>query len=350
MSEGNESLLRFSLEESVWFQKGQEVAELLTISLDPNITIHENDQYVTIEGALQLTGEYKRHVVEGSEAEDFPLSPKFIQQIEDRGEGVTEFSHRFPVDITIPHNRIISIYDIDVEIESFDYVFPERSCMKLTADLTISGLKGDEPQEEHSFEEEEVEVVFRAPEVEEIQDEIIEDNVPSAHELFSPFVAEARKTEEEKEEVQLEEENVPIVQVMEPSIPDISFAAHRNEAPQSDGTPGGGSHLDVNYESPSFIAEESSSSSSEEVVKKKKKKITKKQGISITEFLARKEDQDDVAKLKICIVQDGDTLESLAERYDVSTQNLLRVNHLEVNQDISEGQVLYIPLSVAFKS
>jgi len=45
---GNQSCLRFSLEESVWFQRGQEVAELISISLDPDITIQENDQYVTI--------------------------------------------------------------------------------------------------------------------------------------------------------------------------------------------------------------------------------------------------------------------------------------------------------------
>ena len=57
-----------------------------------------------------------------------------------REEGNCEFSHRFPVDITIPNNRIQSIYDIDVIVESFDYSIPERSCLKLSAELTISGL------------------------------------------------------------------------------------------------------------------------------------------------------------------------------------------------------------------
>lgn len=358
LSEGNESLLRFSLEESVWFQKGQEVAELLSVSLDPNITIHENDQYVTIEGALHLTGEYKRHGDEGSEEEEFPLSPKFVQEVTDRGEGITGFSHRFPVDITIPHNRIVSIYDIDVEIESFDYAFPERSCMKLTADLSITGLKGEETQQKATEQvEEEVELVSRVPEAEEpakpaIQPVKLEETPPAAaNDLFAPFVAEARKTEEENEEVQVELEDVPTLQVAEPNLPDISFAAQRNEGYQTGSNQHGNSQYEVDYESPSFTEDESSSSSSsEEIVKKKKKKITKKQGISITEFLARKEEADDVAKLKVCIVQAGDTLESVAERYDVNTQALLRVNHLEVNQDISEGQVLYIPLTPVFKS
>lgn len=356
LSEGNESFLRFSLEESVWFQKGQEVAELLTISLDPNITIHEKDQYVTIQGALQLTGEYKRHQVDGSGEEDFPTSPKFVQQVEERDEGITEFTHHFPVDITIPYNRIESIYDIDVEIDSFDYVFPERSCMKLTADLKITGLRNDEqpshPEEQE--EQEEIEVVHRVQEekVEEAVEVVqkVEETIPPANELFAPFEVEARKSydevqEEEVSPISLELEKTPTLQVNQVETPDISFSAQRSEDNNNQLEEVEDVQITVEYESPSFVESESSSSS-EQPVKKKKKKITKKQGISITEFLARKEEHEDVAKLKVCIVQNGDTLESLAERYDVSTQALLRVNHLEINQDVHEGQVLYIPVAV----
>ena len=40
---------------------------------------------------------------------------------------------------------------------------------------------------------------------------------------------------------------------------------------------------------------------------------------------------------------------SLADRYNVSVQNLLRVNQLEINQDVYEGQVLYVPVVYAKK-
>ncbi|TKC15638.1 stage VI sporulation protein D [Robertmurraya kyonggiensis] len=360
MSEGNESFLRFSLEESVWFQKGQEVAELITISLDPNITIHENEQYVTIEGALQLTGEYKRHSVDVEE-EEFPASPKFIQQVEERGEGVTEFSHRFPVDITIPQHRIASIYDLDVEIESFDYAFPERSCMKLTADLTITGLKGDDQKEEVEVEEEVQvqEFAFRGPEVnqpesvaEEVQE--FEETVPPTAQLFKPFEVEARKTsgepEEESTPIEFEQDSIPTLQVFQsekPDYPDISFSAQRSEYgtnAEANLNQPAVEEAEIEYEEPSF---EEEAPAAEEVETKKKKKKSKKQGISITEFLARKEIEEDVAKLRVCIVQNGDTLDVLAERYDISVQQLLKVNHLEVNQDVYEGQVLYIPATVA---
>ncbi|MCY8455011.1 peptigoglycan-binding protein LysM, partial [Bacillus spizizenii] len=46
--------LQFSVEESICFQKGQEVSELLSISLDPDIRVQEVNDYVSIRGSLEL--------------------------------------------------------------------------------------------------------------------------------------------------------------------------------------------------------------------------------------------------------------------------------------------------------
>jgi stage VI sporulation protein D len=366
LSQENESSLRFTLEESIWFQKGQEVAELISISLDPQITILENEQYVTIEGVLQLTGEYKRHEAEPIEEEP-PFSPKFIQQVEERGEGVLEFAHRFPVDITIPNNRIQNIYDIDVEIESFDYLFPERSCMKLTADLTISGLYGEQqhaPAEEKE-QESEVELLYResapsdvaeaSPNREETAQKV--EVSPLPENIYEPFEVEARKAPEPVSKVELfkepnrETHSEETANVENESVddhyPEISLlSVRKEESPayvEQEQVTQQTAEL-AEEESPS--PEESESSSSEPVIKKKKSKKSKKQGISLTEFFARKQEEEDVARLKVCIVQSGETIDMLAERYDVSVQSLLKVNQLEVNQDVHEGQVLYIPVAI----
>jgi len=195
LSQENQSSLRFSLEESLWFRKGQEVAELVSISLDPDITIQENDQYVTIRGSLELTGEYKSHEASNSNEneEEAVLSQKYVERVEEPEEGTCQFSHRFPVDITIPNNRIQSIYDIDVLVESFDYSLPERSCLKLSAELTISGLYGAQQQEELK----ELEVLHRSEEENFV--EAFEQPVPPtgfADSLL--FEAEARKLHEEE--------------------------------------------------------------------------------------------------------------------------------------------------------
>jgi stage VI sporulation protein D len=343
LSQGNQSCLRFSLEESVWFQRGQEVEELLSISLDPNITIQEDDQYVTIRGSLDLTGEYKRPngAAEGDGAWD--SVQKWVQNVEERDEGICEFAHQFPVDITIPTYRVRNLNEIDVVIETFDYLLPERSCLKLSADLNISGLYGE--QEVVEEQEELLEVVHRSS-AEEDQDVETEDDSE-----YESFEVEARQEQSFFSEPVLAESSS-----YQPSTPEISFAAYRSEQQPSETNVEADGEMQI--EVPEATNETEDVDLEEEVVSPEaspnilqniKNKLTNKKSMSISEFLARKEDHNDAAKLKVCIVQNGESADMLAERYQVTVQQLLKVNHLELNQDVHEGQVLYIPQVFAKK-
>ncbi len=358
MSQENQSCLRFSLEESLWFRKGQEVDELISISLDPDITIQESDQYVTIRGSLELSGEYKTNSTNSVSEDEDIASQKFVERVDAREEGSCEFSHRFPVDITIPNNRIQNIYEIDVLVESFDYSLPERSCLKLSAELTISGLYGGEQQEEEpSYEE----VLHRSDHEEEEFAVFEQDDVQNSYENNFQFEAEARKQQQDD----------PVEAI--PKFPNFNYQPqhHYEENPYQPSwnyqeARSEGSHPvevevkaevavekgHVEVEEEVTVEEESSSSSSssEDFLNKLKKKLPiKKKSMTLTEFFARKDEGQAQAKLKVCIVQKGDTVHSLADRYDVSVQNLLRVNQLELNQDVYEGQVLYIPQALANK-
>jgi stage VI sporulation protein D len=395
LSQENQSYLRFSVEESLWFRKGQEVEELISISLDPDITIQENDQYVTIRGSLDLSGEYKCYQEQDDNQDEGLASQKFVERVDEREEGTCEFSHRFPVDITIPNNRIQSVYDIDVLVDSFDYSLPERSCLKLSAELTISGLYGPEKQQEQ---EPELELLHRASEEEEAEE--IEVNSVAFQNNYQPnflFETEARKPQEEPQNAEAfpkfptfdyqptqEEEDsyqTPSWQFQEndksdnqqpwefqesdqPANPQPwqfqEYNAEANE-PVWRYQERNEEHkpveveveeeVEVKIETVNVEAEESSSSSSSVEEPKQKKKLFagKKKSMTLTEFFARKDEGSSQTVLKVCIVQKGDTVESLADRYDVSVQNLLRVNNLDLNQDVYEGQVLYVPAALAKK-
>ncbi|HYK74624.1 MAG TPA: stage VI sporulation protein D [Pseudoneobacillus sp.] len=339
MTQGNQSSLRFSLEESVWFQRGQEVEELVSISLDPNITIQENDQYVMIRGSLDLTGEYKRQADSTTEESQWGSLQKWVQTVEEREEGLCEFSHQFPVDITIPTTRVRDLSEIDVLIETFDYVLPEKSCLKLTAELNISGLYGEQEKEEVREDDEELVELNIRNLTEENEEELEESEVEMESE-YEPFEVVAKK-----EETFFTEPTFVESSSYQPQKPEISFAAYRNEQvpvvqeqelPSQDEV--GSVEVDL-----TVVVESSESSSSSVAEVPVKKKASNKKSMSIAEFLARKEGEDDSAKLKVCIVQHGDTVDALAERYQVNVQQLLKVNKLELNQDVHEGQVLYIP-------
>jgi stage VI sporulation protein D len=390
LSQGNQSCLRFSLEESVWFQRGQEVAELVSISLDPNITIQENDQYVSIRGSLELTGEYTCTEQQEENPDHIPAL-RYVHSVMEREAGVYEFLHRFPVDITIPKNRIESVDDIDISVDSFDYVFPERDRLKLNADLAITGLYGeqqhDTDEEEAVSEAEELEITYREEEnqyaedsrdqeeekfdfpeipafsfVEQNQALKQEEEVVSEEELYAPFRAEARKTV--AEEAAVEEPVLQEMRHLQP-IQEYSYSQFRSEAPaaaagaeevtqpqqqtQTQTEPAAETEVEVEMEqqvpaqnAPAEKEESAEVESSSSPVMKKKKPNMKK-GISIAEFLARKADEPEVAKIKVCIVQHGDSLQSISERYEVPVQQLLRVNNLGADHEVREGQVLYVP-------
>jgi stage VI sporulation protein D len=349
LSQGNQSFLRFSLEESVWFQRGQEVEELVSISLDPNITIQETDQYVTIRGTLDLTGEYKcQGEVEDENSQELSVQ-KWVHSVEEREEGLYEFSHRFPVDITIPTYRVRDLSEIDVIIETFDYLLPERSCLRLTADLNVTGLYEEQTsvvKEEEEEEEEDVfELSYRSQEEEDEEVEPSLDTEENDAEDYEPFEVEARKEDTFFAEPTLAESSSH-----QPSIPEISFAAYRSEQPAVQAVESEAEvqpiaedeNLPVENEAPVNSPKTVTS-----VVDYVKNKLTNKKSMSISEFLSRKEGEEH-AKLKVCIVQNGESIGTLADRYDISVQQLLKVNHLEPNQDVYEGQVLYVP-SVAAK-
>ena len=244
LTEENQSYLRFSLEESVWFQKGQEVAELYSISLDPNVTIQEDEHYVYMRGTLDLSGEYKDSG-EQVDGDVHTFLPRSVQTVERHPNGISEFIHRFPVDITIPSTRITSLDDIEVMIQTFDYTLPERNCLKLQADLIISGIYREtyvEPELEDyqvwDDDESPVATDERQELDEEIEDEVVEVELADIRQEEIAEVEESVEAEEFADEradsvespvSQIEEESPVSYTAAAPPLPDFQPTFRQEE-------------------------------------------------------------------------------------------------------------------------
>ncbi|MEC2361400.1 LysM peptidoglycan-binding domain-containing protein, partial [Bacillus atrophaeus] len=61
----------------------------------------------------------------------------------------------------------------------------------------------------------------------------------------------------------------------------------------------------------------------------------------LTKLFTREEEE--FSRMKICIVQQQDTIDRVCERYDISSQQLIRMNALSLDAELEEGQILYIP-------
>ncbi|MBE5104445.1 stage VI sporulation protein D [Bacillus thuringiensis] len=317
--------LRFSLKESVWFQKGQEVEELLSISLDPDVEIEELDHEVIVRGQLDLTGEYVARQ-DDSAYSLRELSPaKSIDYVETREDGVNELVHSFPLEISIPRNRVKVIEELYVSIEEFDYELKENGCLQLLADIAITGLCDEERIEE---EEEEEETAYA-----ELEDDSAEEDenrpVPHVEEpaykesdewedyAFEPFQLEERKEQELEEEEIEEHEFVEREEEKEPT-PQFELFGRKD-----------------------FKKEKAKKQEEQEEAYSQRDE----NALYLTKIFT-KEPEEEFTKLRMYFVQEGDTIESVAERYETSVQNLYRVNQTE-DIYLTAGQMIYIPVSRA---
>ncbi|MGD2275762.1 stage VI sporulation protein D [Bacillus wiedmannii] len=316
--------LRFSLKESVWFQKGQEVEELLSISLDPDVEIEELDHEVIVRGQLDLTGEYVARQ-DDSAYSLRDLSPaKSIDYVETREDGVNELVHSFPLEISIPRNRVKVIEELYVSIEEFDYELKENGCLQLLADISITGLCDEE-----RIEDEEEEMAYAELEDDSAQEyetrptpQVEEPAYKESDEwedyAFEPFQLEERK-EQEVEEEEIEEHEFGEREEEKETTPQFELFGRKDFKKEK-------------VKKQEEQEEETYSQRDENALY-----LTK---------LFTKEPEEEFTKLRMYFVQEGDTIESVADRYETSVQNLHRVNQTE-DIYLTVGQIIYIPVSRA---
>lgn len=411
MSQNNR--LQFSVEESIYFKSGQEVSELLSISLDPDILVQEVNDYVSIRGSLELTGEYNINQEELLGELSSYASYREADEVKVREDGTAELLHQFPVDITIPKNKISHLNDVFVFIDAFDYQLTENRLLTIQADLAIEGLLDEEtpqaPVEEpyefvHRSEEEYGDMTYDyqlQPEDEELQDderEIDEEQTVFQHdtraeeekqeeEIEIELVSREEETaeleeSEEREETESQEEvalgyrSLPEAQVQEPPFfeppklldeeerEDTFFEVEVRKDPEIAEEQEETVQPYPVFEQPAYHLEEEEtqddtyqlgrlyereapkvyeSAQEEEAFEEDVRETSGSENSLYLTKLFAKQEEEDFSRMKICIVQQEDTVDRICERYQLNVQQLLRTNSLSVDAELEEGQILYIP-------
>ncbi|QHE53159.1 stage VI sporulation protein D [Pontibacillus sp. HMF3514] len=326
MTYDDQNVFSFHLNESLWFKRGQEVDEFMGISLEPDIAIQENDDTVSIRGVIELAGEYfQSESAEGESDEEAQVlslrdhaSKRTIENIDTHEDGVSEFYHRFPVEVSIPKHRIQSLEDVTVSIDSFDYELPEQGHLKLNATVAIHGV-----QEERSFENSQVEERDSATEQ--------ADELEESFSIDQKFVEPVQETTQETSDT-AEEDEEGRWNFKKKSQSFAEFFGHEQEEDQDD------------EEESSDYYEEDESRDEIEVKEQQSASDSDDEEAPDARYLTSmfQREEEPYAKMKMCIVQEQDTLGTIAQRYKVPPTHLSRVNKLG-DEDISAGQILYIP-------
>lgn len=340
----------FELSETLFFDKGQEVKEMISISLDPEISIQPFNDYVSIRGVIELNGKYVKEEARNSDVDTLDVddfhSKRFIEHIDDNDDGFNQFNHRFPVEISVPKYRILDTNNITVGVDAFDYELPSENQMKIKAMIHIHGIsshreqsppieqvaeqesvshpldqKDDLTEESFSFEMELKDDSEREP-----ASKNNHQSVTPLMEYTSKLDERSRLTEDQNEEQIVDEAQLTVDDVIEErtdaNVEELIEDTDRHEIDVHTQEQETDSNHEVEGEGFNFLA---------------------------TLFQDKDEEQETYSQMRICIVQENDTLETIAERYHVPKLHILKVNRLE-DDDLQEGQLLSIPKKKTKKS
>ncbi|SFA68844.1 stage VI sporulation protein D [Lentibacillus halodurans] len=344
--DNNKEIFRFDLEESLYFEKGQEVGEITGISLDPDISIQPFHEYISIRGVIELRGSYRKEPVSQEEDEgivdiDDYQSRRYVEKVVELDHDQAEFTHRFPVEISVPAYRVADMEDVTVSIESFDYEVPNQHQLKLSSTVEIHGIS-DENANTSGGDEESAESVFPHRDEETFAFDIKMDEekleadeneypeqppvLPQAGEQDTGQVTE-QDTSSEKDRWKGKKSQT-LAEFFGKDQPEST----EHEASMPEGEPlesSAESSTLVEFTETAYQNENDESSASPEDVR------------YLADMFSR-EEEETYAKMRLCIVQGNDTVESIAERYKISALQLLKQNRL-TEDGLEEGQLLYIP-------
>ncbi|WP_018921627.1 LysM peptidoglycan-binding domain-containing protein [Salsuginibacillus kocurii] len=415
---GNEhtSTLSFTMEESVWLDQEQRIGALKSLELEPDITIKEFEDSVSIEGGLHLSGTYQP-VTDDERKRDTeaPTPPQIVNEASILQSGEGFIRHYFPIEISIPLHRINSIDDVYVQIDSFDYDLPDPTCIQLAADVTVSGMT--EEREEPEAEPTEPTEASSFPVYE--QDQFNRASIHEYREENSPpgepeqEVEEANQLEDEtvEEEERLSETDEATYSTYEPASNSYSVEEEEDESeselyaysPQRENTTQTGEHrpqeieeyvVETEQEGSAVDEAEDVEELSEEPVVESVEELEEETKVShlpleeeeqdthvtitsknehrteevedesysaeeesesgeeverpttastLTNILSL-EGEEDYTSWRLCIVQDQESLDTIATRYNVTSSQLIRWNSLRQEQ-VEVGDLLYIPKS-----
>lgn len=406
MLSANQSVFSFELNETVCFSKGQEIAEIKGISLEPNISIQSYSDYISIRGVIELTGEYKKERLLEEEDryidfEDFEAK-RYVEKVTDLEDDDAAFYHRFPVEISVPAYRVDELDNVSISIDAFDYDLPDNSQLNLFATIQIHGINEEEAQLERMEEKKQISSIGQN-QTEELNPNDTQDHSEEfmnlhLNEREEPILA---RHEEEKQEdlLHLEQERENDQDDKQEAVDDQPIEKEQSEAENEasdrteteqdtfqfeviqEQTDEDAESTDQYPEAEDVSYEEADDEPERWPFKEKTQTLaeflntqtSKQQEQETQEFLEQDEnisdstdreddnreeteevsslsdifrhtEEESYTKMRICIVQEDDTIDTIAERFQVSPLQLIKQNKLTEDFDVEPGQLLYIPV------
>jgi stage VI sporulation protein D len=389
MSNSSQGTYQIDLRETVHLSYEQlPIEEIEEMELVPQVRVAALGDEIEISGCLCLQGEYKGNQNSGKldsndqPAESYEESVQFEPLAFERGPysplvKQSTFEYKIPVKILLPKNRVREVEDIYANVVSFDYDLKSPYQIDVVATFAISGFKDEEEldlplaepiEEELNLLEETLAKLEAASSHEEHpvgeKPEEAEEANEMEHAMESPAeweeiteepAAEAEQTppeQAEPEEQALPDNVIPLPHVQPTDENQEEIVEEKTEKDVKVAISKKGTQKDreaitslssIFSRAPKKEANSAQAYTQQEEENKSapEEPAVPSEPIYLTNFMEEKEER--FAKLKMCILQKDETVEGIAERYNISVETILRANQAGHSQ-IAPGQILYIPM------
>jgi stage VI sporulation protein D len=297
------------------------IRNLQQIELLPHITGVPGQDQVTLKGYLALSADY----VSGEEADHKQT-----------------YSHRIPVEIVLPVRADLSDSRMDVEIDRFDVELSTSRSLNVTGVLSISGvnpsrdsIEQEAASEDGTTGEARKHKVKQKPKAKPKSDSetinVIADMDAELAEnpYYEDYIAQETLTDADEfeeqslpyqhsEPVQQEkqEQSLPVIAPLEKEETKVAFKA---KSPAQE---------DIAAAETEYTSEKSNNA------------------LEWRKLFLGTADDVRFERVRLCIAQREDTIQSIAQRYELSSREIALYNRLG-ESEIAEGQIVYIPKSIS---
>jgi stage VI sporulation protein D len=357
--------LRFDIYERVHLPENTVgIRELNDIELTPEISVAAQGEQAVLQGHLLLSG-------------------SFTGVDEARSEET--LTHRIPVEITLPMNRIEDVDNIRVDIESFDVDLLSDRSLNVTGVLSLEGIEMVSAADADWREEEEVVFSHRveeAPPPKAEQPALHQEEAPTFEAPPPAAVSDAPEAVNEAPElaaaaVNAEAMNAEAMEFAGAADAAETAEAAANEALESAAAPdkkeikiafsgksteaAAQAPIGVNKimsmanagtgaavpptekrQEPATGASASASALASDSAQRPEDADAKDQLEWKKLFLQTSAEEPSFRRVRMCIAQKEDTIETIADRYQKNARELMLYNQLH-EEYLQEGQVVYIP-------
>lgn len=394
----DQPFMRFEIREKVkHFKENQSFQSLSSLELHPIVKVYDSKHHIDITGHLVLNGEFERTPLDNNWQEEADQADAIHHgSFFTENEIADTFQYQIPISIQIQHERVNDPNDVFVTVEFFDYEVLSDQEIEIVAQVQLLGVHPDPKQETpvdvtEEFETEyPVDVTFEndanimkeeETEVEQVQANPVDDNVDEveAKEVIDEKVDETTENSETIETVETVETPLP--------APTMKIGIQGKNRESNDDQKSSTNPLysllkkekreETNVIKEEQVVEEKAEEVIEEkelaaniteeeskqkintedvetdinpAIEKVEQEVTEEIGEDSEEqstkdmlFSLLKGNEENKYTLKIYFVQKEDTLEQIAEKYQLRTADLMNHNHLQ-SDELEEGQILFLPI------